>query len=161
MQYGIESRQKAVDLFIREMRKDGIAVSVEEPGLSLSKDKPYLGANLNRVVTMTDTGKKRGMEIKSPFSKAGMTVDEACKAKCFFLEKLANGSVQLKRNHSYFCQVQGQLYCSIIPLEGIMFVVYFGENMPLFVEKIHFENRKWFDELLPKIDYFYGRAFFP
>ena len=42
-----------------------------------------------------------------------------------------------------------------------MFVVYFGENMPLFVEKIHFENSKWFDELLPKIDYFYGTAFFP
>ena len=42
-----------------------------------------------------------------------------------------------------------------------MFVVYFGENMPLFVEKIHFENSKWFDELLPKIDYFYRRAFFP
>ena len=161
VQYGIESEQKAVDLFIREMRKDGIAVSVEEPGLSLSRDKPYLGASLDRVVTMTDTGKKWGMEIKSPFSKAGMTVDEACKAKRFFFEKLANGSVQLKRNNNYFCQVQGQLYCSIIPLEGIMFVVYFGENMPLFVEKIHFENSKWFDELLPKIDYLYRRAFFP
>lgn len=143
------------------MRKDGIAVSVEEPGLSLSKDKPYLGASLDRVITMIDTGKKWGMEIKSPFSKAGMTVDEACKAKSFFLEKLANGSVQLKRNHNYFCQVQGQLYCSMIPVEGIIFVVYFGENMPLFVEKIHFENSKWFDEFLPKIDYFYQRAFFP
>ena len=42
VQHGIESEQKAVDLFIREMRKEGIAMSVEEPGLSLSKDKPYL-----------------------------------------------------------------------------------------------------------------------
>ena len=33
--------------------------------------------------------------------------------------------------------------------------------MPLFIEKIHFENSKWFDELLPKIDYFYRRDFFP
>ena len=62
------------------MRKDG---SVEEPGLSLSKDKPYLGASLDRVVTMIDTGKKWGMEIKSPFSKTGMTV-EAYKANNFF-----------------------------------------------------------------------------
>ena len=143
VQYGIESEQKAVNLFIREMRRNGIAVSVEEPGLSLSKDKPYLGASLDRVVTMIDTDKKWGMEIKSPFSKAGMTVDEACKEKNFCLEKLADGSVQLKRNHNYFCQVQGQLYCSIIPLEGIIFVVYFGENMPLFIEKIHFQNSKW------------------
>ena len=35
----------------------------------------------------------------------------------------------------YFCQVQGQLYCSITPLEEIIFVVYFGDNMPLFIEK--------------------------
>ena len=143
VQYGIESEQKAVNLFIREMRRHGIAVSVEEPGLSLSKDEPYLGASLDRVVTMIDTDKKWGMEIKSPFSKAGMTVDEACKEKNLCLEKLADGSVQLKRNHNYFCQVQGQLYCSIIPLEGRIFVVYFGENMPLFIEKIHFQNSKW------------------
>lgn len=68
--------------------------------MSLSRDKPYLGASLDRLVSMTDTGKKWGMEIKSPFSKAGMTVDEACKAKRFFFEKLANGSVQLKRNNN-------------------------------------------------------------
>lgn len=161
LQYGIESEQKAVDLFIREMSKDGITVTVEEPGLSLSKDKPYLGASLDRIVTITDTNEKWGMEIKSPFSKAGMTVDEACKTKNFFLEKLADGCEQLKRNHNYFCQVQGQLYCSIVPLKGFFFVVYFGDNMPLFIEKIHFENSKWFDDLLPKIDYFYRRAFYP
>ena len=161
VQYGIESEEKAVNLFIKEMGQDGIRVKVEETGLSLSKDKPYLGASLDRIVTIMDTGEKWGMEIKSPFSKAGMTVDEACKAKNFFLEKLADGSVQLKRNHNYFCQIQGQLYCSLIPLEGIFLVVYFGENMPLFIEKIHFDNSKWRDDLLPKIDYFYRRAFFP
>ena len=36
------------------------------------------------------------------------------------------------------------------------------EKMPLFIEKIYFENSKWFDELLPKIDdFFYPRVFFP
>ena len=87
VQYGIESEQKAVDLFTREMSKDGITVAVEEPGLSLSKDKPYLGASLDRIVTITDTDEKWGMEIKSPFSKAGMTVDEACKSKNFFFRE--------------------------------------------------------------------------
>ena len=62
--------------------------------------------------------------------------------------------VKLKRNHDYFCQVQGQLYCSIIPLKGIIFTVYFGENMPLFTEKIHFDESRWFDGFLPKIDFF-------
>ena len=117
VQYGIESEQKAVDLFIREMRKDGIAVSVEEPGLSLSRDKPYLGASLDRVVTMTDTGKKWGMEIKSPFSKAGMTVDEACKAKSFFLEKLANGLYNLKGTTTTFVKFKVSCTVPLYPLK--------------------------------------------
>ena len=84
MQYGNESEKKAVDLFISEMSKVGINVEVEESGLSLSKDKPFLGATLDKKVTMTDSGKKWGMEIKSPFSKAAMTVDEGCKTNNFF-----------------------------------------------------------------------------
>ena len=51
------------------------------------------------------------MEIKSPLSKAGMTIEEACQNKTFFLEKLA-GTVRLKQNHDYYVQIQGQLYCS-------------------------------------------------
>ena len=92
------------------MSKNEITMAVEEPGLSLSKDKPYLGASLDKIVTITNIDDKWGMEIKSPFCKAGMTADEACKSKNLFLEKLADGSVRLKRNHDYFCQVQGQLY---------------------------------------------------
>jgi len=33
--------------------------------------------------------------------------------------------------------------------------------MPLFIEKIHFESSGWYDGLLPIIDYFHRRAFFP
>lgn len=117
MQYGIESGQNAVDLFIREMRKDGIAVSVEEPGLSLSKDKPYLGANLNRVVTMTDTGKKRGMEKKSPFSKAGMTVDEACKAKSFVWRNWLMGLYNLKGTTTTFVKFKVSCTVPLYPLK--------------------------------------------
>lgn len=161
VQYGIESEAKAVDLFVRQMSKDGLTLKVEEVGLLLSKDKPYLGASLDRIVSFIDTHEKWGMEIKSPFSKAGMTVEEACKTKTFYLEKVADGSIKLKRNHDYFWQVQGQLYCSNLSLNGIIFTVYFGENMPLFIEKIPFYSSTWYEDFLPKIDFFYRRAFFP
>ena len=43
VQYGIESEQKAVNLFIREMRRDGIAVSVEDlPTKTRIKDWPVV-----------------------------------------------------------------------------------------------------------------------
>lgn len=57
-QYGIESETKAVNLYIREMKKDGIDVTVEEIGLLVSKDKPYMGASIDRIVTIKDTHEK-------------------------------------------------------------------------------------------------------
>lgn len=160
VQYGIESEPKAVNLYIREMRTAGIDVTVEEVGLLVSKDKPYLGASIDRIVTFTHTQEKWGMEIKSPLSKAGMTIEEACKNKTFFLEKLSDGTVRLKRNHDYYIQIQGQLYCSNLDLKGIILTVYFGEDRPLFLEKICLANT-WSSDFLPKIDFFYRRALFP
>jgi len=100
------------------------------------------------------------MEIKSPLSKAGMTIEEAYQNKTFFLEKLADGTVRLKRNHDYYVQIQGQLYCSNLDLKGIILIVYFGESRPLFVEKIYLDN-SWISDSLPKIEFFYRRALFP
>ena len=120
----------------------------------------YLGASIDRIVTFKDTEEKWGMEIKSPFSKAGMTVEEACKTKTFFLEKLGDGTVRLKRNHDYYLQIQGQLYCSDLDLQGIILTVYFGEDKPLFLENIYSDNT-WSSGCLPKIDFFYRRALFP
>ena len=62
----------------------------------MSKDKPYLGASIDRIVTIKDIHEKWRMEIISPLSKAGMTFEEACQNKTFFLEKLADGTVRLK-----------------------------------------------------------------
>ena len=70
VQYGIESEPKAVDLFVSQMNKEGIAVKVEEVGLLISKEKPYLGASLDRIVTFVDNNEKWGMEIKIPFQQS-------------------------------------------------------------------------------------------
>jgi len=131
---------KAADLFVSQMNKEGIAVKVEEVGLLISKEKPYLGASLDRIVTFVDTNERWGMEIKSPFSKAGMTMRDACKSKNFYVEKVADASIQFKRNHDYFWQVQGQLYCSNVSLRGIVFTVFFGDNMPLVLDNIPFHS---------------------
>lgn len=125
--YGIESEEKAAALYIREMTKEGIIVKVEEVGLLQSKEKPFLAASLDRIVTNLVTKEKWGMEIKSPLSKAEMRVEDACKNKHFFLEKLSDEIIRLKRKLNYYIQVQGQLYTtSNFSLKGIIFVVYFG-----------------------------------
>ena len=41
-------------------------------------------------------------------------------SKTFFLEKLSDGTIRLKRNHDYFIQVQGQFYvASDLNIESI------------------------------------------
>ena len=42
-QYEIESEEKAVALFMKEMQQEGISVEVEEVGLLLSQKKPVMG----------------------------------------------------------------------------------------------------------------------
>ena len=162
LQYGIESEEKAVALYIQEMQSQEINVKVEDVGLVMSKEKPFLAASLDRIITNLTANEKWGMEIKSPFSKAGMTVEDACKAKNLFLEKLSDGATRLKRTHDYYIQTQGQLFVSSsLALKGIVFVVYFGDEMPLFRENIFFERSLWNQELLPKLEYFFKRALFP
>ena len=149
-------------LYIKEMQQEGITVEVKEVGLLLSKKKPFLGASLDRVITNLDTNEKWGMEIKSPFSKAGVTVEDACETKRFFLEKLSDGTIRLKITHDYYIQVQQQLYVAYnLDLKGIVFIAYFGEELPLFKENIIFESNRWQNEVLPKLEFFLQKGFFP
>jgi len=83
VQYSIESKEKAVKLYLREMQQQGLNLQVDEAGLLVSRKKPHLEASLDRIVTNMDQNSNWGMESKSPFSKAGMDVDEACKSKIF------------------------------------------------------------------------------
>ena len=96
VQYSIESEAKAIALYVKEMEQVGITVKVDEVGLLQSKDKPFLAASLDGIVTNLTTQEKWGIEIESPLSKVGMRVEDTCKSKTFFLEKLNDGTIRLK-----------------------------------------------------------------
>ena len=72
VQYGIESEEKAVAMYIIDMAEEGITVKVGEVGLLQSTEKPFLAASLDRVITNVATNEKWGMEIKSPLSISAM-----------------------------------------------------------------------------------------
>ena len=51
--------------------------------------------------------------------------------------------------------VQGQLYVAKdLNIESIRVIVYFGEEMPLFKEKIFMESLRWNQELLLRLEFF-------
>ena len=82
-------------------------------GFVVDKTSPWLGASPDFLIhDSSEVGEPSSAlglgEIKCPYSKRENTIDEACDDNNFFLSKV-DGKVLLKRNHSYYYQVQGCL----------------------------------------------------
>ena len=141
--WGINNKAEGVRTF-----KEAKKLEVQESGLWL-KLSGILGASPDGLVA--DDGI---LEVKCPYSHRERTIDEAinyCKlqSKEFHLQKLTDGSYELKRNHRYWHQVQGQLY-----LTGRR-ICYFvtwtpKESLVLAIEKDH----SWSDNLDLLEDFF-------
>lgn len=82
-------------------------------------------------------------------SKHGMQAHEACMNKSFFLQQTDDGKISLKRNHNYYFQLQGQLFVS--GFEFIDFIVYFGDDIPIFIERIYFDKQFWADNMYQQL----------
>ena len=154
LSYGKENEHKAVDAYILHKKTQGIDVVVESVGMILSKDRPGFGASLDGIVSDSSADIiKGGLEVKCPISKLNMTVDKACSDNTFYLTQAMNGTISLKKNANYFYQVLGQMY--IAELKWVDFVVWFGPENDIFVQRIYFDSELWFKSCLPKLDLFY------
>ena len=104
-----------------------------QPGLILSKSHPFLGATRDSIITNVDNLETWGVEIKCPSSKLDQSINDVLEDKKFYLKK-ASGKIQFKRSHKYFYHIQGQMFCT--QLKRVDFVVYFGKNVPLYLETV-------------------------
>ena len=106
---------------------------LHECGFVVNNEFPFLGATPDGK--LCDKGTVGIVEIKCPFSARDFTVKDACsQISDFFLQQNQNGEILLKKNHSYYAQVQGQLMitgCSFCD-----FIVYCPNESDLFVQRI-------------------------
>lgn len=86
-----------------------------------------------------------------------LTPSEAALKSDFLLQKEASGRLILKRAHTYYCQVQGQM--GIGGRKWCDFIVYTKKG--IHVERIDFNESFWTDELLPKLCTFYDKCVAP
>ena len=157
MKHGIANESVALTEYVTLLTSQSVTVNLIQPGLILSKSHPFLGASLDSVVTNVDNLETWGVEIKCPSSKLDQSINDVLKDKKFYLEK-ANGKIQLKRSQKYFYQIQGHMFCT--QLRRLDFVVYFGKNVPLYVETVTFDENFW-QKILPRIEFFFRRAVVP
>ena len=88
-----------------------------------------------------------------------MLPTEAAKMANSFLEVGINGEVRLKETHNYYFQVQGQMY--VAGLQWVDFVVWFGADCDIFLQRIQFDDVSWYSHHLPALNHFYRSAFLP
>ena len=79
-------------------------------GFVVHPEKGWLGASPDAWVMDSSVTPSKGIaEFKCPFTKLGASPEEACEDPSFCCT-LVNGKVQLKRQHTYYHQVQLQLH---------------------------------------------------
>jgi hypothetical protein len=107
-------------------------------GFFINVQLPFIGASPDGLVTCTCCGE--GIcEIKCPYNYKDASIASAVQDNSFCLEKQGVSDLRLKRNHTYFYQVQCQLFCT--GKEYCDFIVWTKND--IFVERIHTDTAFW------------------
>lgn len=157
MSWGIRNEKAAVRAYEQlKSQEVGRPVRVEDCGLFIHKEKTWIAASPDGVVTEADTGKPLGLlEVKCPYKHRNKTVREACKDRDFCL-RVDGDSYALKRDHDYFTQVQCQLAAA--GLQRADFVVHTKKETA--VAPVEFDDEFW-GQTVPKLEKFYTEAVIP
>lgn len=159
MAWGVQHEDEAVRKY-QEQRSAtlGCPVSVQDCGLFIDPDRPWLAASPDGIVT--DGQWRRCLEVKCPFKHRARSVEAAARDDpAFCLEKLhQEGAPQLslKRTHPYFTQVQCQL--AVTGLKMADFVVFTQRDLA--VVQVRFDPDFW-DQTVTKLERFYREAVIP
>ncbi|XP_057294277.1 uncharacterized protein LOC130622783 [Hydractinia symbiolongicarpus] len=136
--WGIENKDNARKLYVKEMKKTHKKFSVRCTGFHISLQHPFVGASPDGIAHCA-CHKTGLLEIKCPWTYRNLTAKEYAEKKESCLH-VVNGHVELKRNHQYYFQVHCQMgvtgyrYCDF-------FVCTSKES---FTERIPFNAAFWY-----------------
>ena len=111
MSWGIEREAEAVRHYQSLKSKAlGRPVQVQECGLFIDSQRPWLAASPDGIVQELDGKRLLCLEVKCPYKHRQNTVAQACKEdKTFCLEIQEGMGYCLKPKHSYYTQIQCQM----------------------------------------------------
>lgn len=162
MQWGVDMESKAVSQYeVLKSQRLGREVLVQEAGLFIDPQRPWLAASPDGIVTDKLTGQRLlCLEVKCPYKHKDHTVEEACKDRhfCLQIHKIpGQGPVyQLKHQHSYYSQIQCQL--AVTGLQQADLVVLTLQEVALV--PVTFDPNFW-EETLCKLQLFYEEVLLP
>lgn len=156
--YGLENEDLAVNAYKTVMLLYDKDIQLVKTGLHVDVTHSFVAASPDRIVKDgSDVGL---LEVKCPASKAGQAVLDACMDKTFWAE-VVDGEVRLKRTHTYFYQVQGQLGVTQKPwCDFVIWTNHADLHQSVTIERIYFDEVIW-KKILEGLLYFYRMAVIP
>ena len=133
-----------------EKFKETTGKNIKDCGLFVLPELPYLGATPDGIVV----GENAIIEVKCPYTKRH---EKIVPGEGFSFLEIVNDKVQLKRNHDYHYQVQGQM--KISGYKFCYFIVFTFKD--LHYEVIEFDEAFFEDKMRPKLASFYDNVYCP
>ena len=161
-EWGKQHEATALKTYVEHQQRSGhdglIAVSA---GFVVCEEHPFLGASPDAYVNDACSVDQFGLaEIKCPYKYRDLPPEDAASNSdfCSAVSVQAGRKVlQLKQNHQYYSQIQGQL--AITERMWCDFVIF--TNRGISVERIKFDSDFWQNKLLPKLIAFYDHCLCP
>ena len=148
IKYGRENETRARERYTKYMANAGYNIKVLQSGLVVNPSFPWLGASPDGKIIDSKAGLGL-LEIKCPMSFRDIDPLDACSDNTFYC-RLVDGKPMLKRGHTYYYQIQGQM--GTCGAQWCDFVVYTKKGM--IVSRVKFEEDFWFD-MFTKLTNFY------
>jgi len=144
--YGKRNESKVKGIYLAQCPNRHI----HECGFIINNEFPFLGATPDGK--LCDQGHTGLIEIKCPYSARDLSVQQACDLPNFFLEN-SDQEIKLRKTHSYYMQVQGQLMVSGCAFCD--FVVYCPKDTELFIQRIY-PDKPFMMKMLVKLSEFFS-----
>ena len=157
IRHGIEYEEIARKAYSQKMASDGRRVYVQPAGLVLHTRFQFIGASPDGIVFDESASPRFGLlEVKCPYTafQLGFTVEQACASLPSFCCHVVDGKVQLKRNHAYYYQIQGQM--AVCKAAWCDFVVWIGQSMS--IQRVFFDKPFVLTMLRPLVTFYHTRA---
>ena len=146
VKFGLNQEKVALEQFKQRMRFD----VVKKARFFISKAYPHLGASPEGIVPASELNDEAPVEVKCSYANrfSGEPPN--------YLYKVAS-HFKLRRDHKYYYQIQGQLYCT--GLEMCYLVVYTFPR--LFIVRVYKDSNFCNHHMIPKLNEFYYQYFKP
>ncbi|XP_034021212.1 uncharacterized protein LOC117505777 isoform X2 [Thalassophryne amazonica] len=167
IKWGIKNEGNAVNKY-KELKSAmlGRPISVQNCGLFIDPERPWLVGSPDGIVTDTQTGQRLlCLEVKCPHKHKDRTVEDACREDPHFCLSLQDNEGQepraapvycLKTSHPYYTQIQCQL--AVTGLRQADLVVFTLKETA--IVPVTFDPVLW-EQTVSKLEKFYEKAILP